>query len=305
MGRHLRSTYRALVGLPFLAVTLGIMLPLQELLVGSVFKNHSLFSNWVTGGFRRLFGLRVEFNKVSKPIEHNKQAWYVANHMSLADPFVIDKITRNKRFVAAGWLRTLPILNIVGKAARILFVSQKKEDEHKLKDRGSITEAFNEGRNVVMFPEGWTNDGATVEMFRAGLAEILYGADATDKKGNPVALENKDIVVQPIAIRVKSVDGVDAFDKPELREAYSMHAVKGNLKRVWSLMGYDEIVLDVTALDPLEPQNFASAKDLMNEAHRQIVKIVAPDQKDVSKAPIPAAEGEDRTARPIDNNGPK
>lgn len=297
--RNLRAAYRALFGIPFILATVFIALPIQELLIGPVFKNHSLFQKMVTKGLRSLFGLSVEFNAASKPIEHNKQAWYVANHMSLADPFVIDKITRNKRFVAAGWLRTLPVLNTLGKAARIIFVSQKKDDEFKQKDRGQIVAAFNEGKNVAMFPEGWTNDGSTVEMFRAGLTEVLYSGEALDKKGKPVKLENKDIVVQPIAIRVKSVDGKDAFNDPELREAYSMYSIKNNLKRVWNLMGYDEIVLDVTAFDPLKPKDFANAQDLMNEAHRLIVGVVAPDQKDVTKAPIPNTDGEDRTPRPL------
>ena len=297
--RHLRSAYRAIAGVGFLLGTLFVLLPLQAAVMGPIFKNDELFPRLVCKGVRRLFGLHIEFNQASAPIETKRRTWYVANHMSPADPFVLAKVLKGS-FVAAGWLTQIGIVNAIGKAGKVLFVSQKKDERFKKQDRGKIVRAFNEGKNVIMFPEGWTNDGATVELFRAGLTAPLYGGEATDMKGRVLTLQNDDIVLQPIAIRVKSVDGRDAFADPSLREAYSMHATKDTLRRIWERLGYGNITLELTVFPPLNPKDFPDGKALMNEAHRQIVGIVAPDQKTVEKAPIEATQGERKTSRPLD-----
>jgi 1-acyl-sn-glycerol-3-phosphate acyltransferase len=296
---RIRSALNSVKALGFLASTLFVMLPLQAYVIGPLFKNHTTVPKLFYKGLNKLFGYKVEFNKASAPIEKKKQSWYVANHMSPVDPFVLGKVIKG-HFVAAGWLTQIGMVNTIGKAGRVMFVSQKKDEKFKRRDRGKIVKTFNDGENVAMFPEGWTNDGATVELFRAGLAELLYDGKATDKNDRPVELNNKDIVVQPIAIKVKSVRGYDASDDDALREVYSMNSNKNALKRIWNRLGYRDIVLELTAFPPLKPKDFKDAKSLMNEAHSQIVSVVAPNQKTIEKAPIRATEGEKKTSRPLD-----
>ena len=301
---RLRLLYRSALALPFIGATFLIALPLQRRIIGPVFKNHTFMQHLITGGLRRLFGITWEFNQNSAPIERDRPTWYMANHPSPLDPVVLSRILNKTSFVAAGWLTRIGALRAVGGAMRTLFVSQKKEEYYKQRDRGKIVEAFNYGMNVGMHPEGWTNDGKTVELFRAALAAVLYGAKAVDRKGNEVKLEKK-VVVQGIAITVKSVNGTPVSEDETLRQKYSMHG-ENKLKSAFELLANKNVHLELNAFEPLDPTDpeYPDEFALMNKLHSQIVAVVAPDQKEVGKAPIEATEGEDRTPKKLDDLSP-
>jgi 1-acyl-sn-glycerol-3-phosphate acyltransferase len=282
--KHIRAAYRSIGAAAFLMATRFILVPLQNRVVGPKFNNHTRIPKLINKTLHSLFGYKIEFNKVAgAEIETKKKTWTVANHMSATDPIVLGSILKGS-FVAAGWLTKIGLVNKVGKACRVLFVSQKKEKELFERDRGKIIEAFNEGSNVIMFPEGWTNDGSTVDMFRSGLVDICYGASGKNQKGKTVSLKDKPLM-QPIAIRVKEVDGKKVDDNPELRQAYSMFNEKNYLKQLWKRLGYKNIVLELTVFPTLDPANYKNARKLLDDAHSKIVSVVAPDQKNVSKNP--------------------
>lgn len=297
--RNLRAAYRAVAGVGFLLGTLLVALPLQAALINPFLKKYDhVVPRLVGKGVCKLFGIQTEFNKASAPIEKKRQAIYVANHMAPLDPPVLATVLKG-HFVAAGWISKFRFINAFGKAAKVMFISQKKDETSKKRDRGQLVATFNDKQNVIVFPEGWTNDGTKVYEFRAGLTPPLYGGDAINMKGEPVSLQNKDIVVQPVAMRVKSVDGQDALGDPLMQEPYSMGGAGYSLKDIWRRLGYKNITLELTAFPPLDPKDFPDGKGLMNEAHRQITALVAPDQTVIEKAPIKATEGEKKTKRPM------
>ncbi|MCS5596053.1 MAG: 1-acyl-sn-glycerol-3-phosphate acyltransferase [Alphaproteobacteria bacterium] len=282
MMRTLRSLRRATLGalaFPFLA---GAVF-LQSTIVEPLFKNKTAIPNFVYNTMRRLIGIKVEFNEASAPLEKDKPTWFVMNHMSMADPVVAGAAIEGN-FVGKGEVLKWPVIGPLAKSMKLIGVRRSRE--FNAQSMAKIANNFNKGENVIMFPEGTTNDGATVDQFRAGLISLLFGAHAEDKDGKAVALE-KDVMVQPVAIRVKEVEGKPATDSDELRRFYSYHNVDNMVKRVWNRMGTKSLTLEFKVFPAMNPKDYANQFDLINAAHKQVQEFVAPNQTEVKKGVIP------------------
>lgn len=294
MRRQLRALRRSLVGIAALPLIVSAV-ALQGLIVGPILRNRTAIPNMMYNGMRRLFGIRLEFNEKSAKIEKDKPTWFVVNHMSMAD-FMVAGSALNGTFVGKGDILKWPVVAQMAQAVK--YIGIKRTREFNPENRGMIAQNFNKGNSTIMFPEGTTNDGSRVDMFRAGLIGLLFGEEAVDKKGNPVELE-KEVVVQPIAVRVKSVEGKDARDSDELRNYYSHFEEENTLKRIWKRFTTKEIVLEITPFPTLDPKDYKDQFELINTAHENVRSVVAPNQKTVEKGQIPS-QTKQVAAQPIE-----
>lgn len=280
--KHLRAALRASVSLAA-APLVAVLAAAQGFVIGPLFGNYTTIPNLFYKGMRRLFGYKVEFNAASAPLVRDRQVWFVANHMSIAD-FIPLGSALNGTFVGKGDILKWPVVSQIVRAGR--FIGIRRSAEHNEESRAKIIKNFNAGNNTIMFPEGTTSDGKKVYLFRAGLITLLFGEKGRDKQQREVALE-KEVVVQPIAIRVTDVDGMSATGKDDLRNLYSMYHEHNTLTRIWKRMCVRRMTIEITALPPLEPKNFRDAKELINKAALDIAGIVNPGQTTFEKAAIP------------------
>jgi 1-acyl-sn-glycerol-3-phosphate acyltransferase len=281
MRRQLRAARRALIGIvtfPLLAAAIVT----QGAIVGPIFRNKTLIPNMVYNTMRKLIGIKIEFNEASAKLEKDKPTWFVANHMSMADPFVAGSAL-NGNFVGKGEILKWPVVGQLALAMK--FIGVRRSREFNPESIGKIAKSFNKGENVIMFPEGTTNDGSRVDRFRAGLISMLYGEKGVDKNGREVKLE-KDVVVQPIAIRVKDVEGQSTQDNPELRAYYSRFDEDNMLKRIWNRMATKTMTIEVTVFPAMNPADYKDQFELINAAHKQVQQTVAPDQREVKAGTI-------------------
>ena len=137
-----------------------------------------------------------------------------------------------------------------------------------------------------MFPEGTTTDGKKVALFHAGLITLLFGEKGVDKENKEVTLD-KDVVVQPISIVVKEVNGVNAVGNDKLRDLYAMYDENNTLKRIWKRLQVPTMTIELTAFPEMKPADYADAKELINKAARDIAGVVNPGQTTFEKAVIP------------------
>ena len=295
--KHLLAAGR-LAGLAGLIVTMAVLTPVQALVAGPVFKNYTAIPDFFYSGLCRIFGIKVRFSAASAPIETARQSWVVANHMSLADFAVLGSKLQGT-FAGKGDVLEWPGIAQMARAMRYIGLKRaSKKDapepyqKNLLKSRSKIISEFNAGGTVIMFPEGTTTPGKEVALFRAGLIKLLYGEAATGKKGEPVRLE-RDVCVQPVALQVVAVNGQNAIGNDELRNSYSLPKA-GMLTFLWKRAMTSGTIIELTAFKPLEPKDFNSAEDLINEAHRLVRGVAAPEQKGAAKAVIP---GMDECAR--------
>lgn len=289
--RHIRAARRVFVGAALAPLVLGAIM-LQGFVVGPLGSKHTI-PNLLYKTLGRWFGIKTEFNQASAPLETKRPTWYVANHMSVADFMVLGSTLRGT-FAGKGDILGWPGIAQMAKAVKYIGIKRVKKDdpnfktEHK-KTIGLIMQNFNDGFNTIMFPEGTTTDGKEVALFRAGLISMLYENEGLDKKGNPVRLD-KEVVVQPIAMRVKEVEGKNAIGRDEIRNLYSRQDQGMSLKSIWQRLGTKSMTIELTAFEPLRPREFENQFDLINQAHERVRSVVAPHQTGVKKAYIPGVE---------------
>ena len=261
----------------------------QRLVVGPLLKNETTIPNMVYSLVRKIFGYKVVFNKASQPIVKDKPTWFIGNHLSEADfiPFG-GKIPG--RFVGKGEILKWPLISIFAKTVK--FIGLRRSSKYNSQSRAKLIEAFNEGANVIMFPEGTVTPSRKIRMFRASLFSILYGDKGIDKEGKEHTLK-KDVAVQPVALRVLSINGKNALNSDELYDVYGMHPQKGEsgLKLIWRNLQIKNITLELTVLPPLDPKKFLDEKELVNRAALEIARSVNPGQSKFERYKIPKYRG--------------
>lgn len=274
---------------------MAVLTPLQVLVLGPVFKNDRLIPDLFYRSLCAIYGLKVRFSAASAPPATGTQSWVVANHMSIAD-FAVLGSKINGTFAGKGDVLEWPVISQMARAVRYIGLKRaSKKDapeiyqQNMLKARSKIISEFNAGRNVIMFPEGTTTDGKEVALFRAGLIKLLFGADALGRAGGNVRLE-KTVLVQPVAIHVVNVNGSDATGRDDLRNSYSLQDAPSTLSFAWKRAQTRSTTIELTAFPALNPKDFESAEDLINEAHRLVASVVAPHQKKAAKAAIPGMD---------------
>ena len=294
------------VGLPLVAA----MAVLQGFIIGPILRNHNTIPKMFYQLLRGFTGIRIEFNKAagSAPIETKRPTLFVGNHTSYGDFLVLGGALRAV-FAGKGELLTIPGLRqlmMIGK-----YIGLRRDKKYNDESIGKIIRNFNRGNNTAMFPEATipspepdrgVNPGEEVYMFHEGLFAVVKGAQGKIKGKKLGVGEDKlpvfelkniqlkpeiaaKICVQPIAITVK--------DKAQL-EDYTLAHNKGALSLVWKMLKND-VTVEVTAFPVLEPKNFATHRDIANEAHRLIASKVNPNQTQVWPAFIP---GRDYSAKP-------
>ena len=278
--KFLRMAVRAVAGVVAVPVIAGLLA--VQRVVGPLTGNYKTIPNIVYGTLRRLFGYTVEFNAASAPLVKDKPVWFVANHLSGADAFVVGGALDGS-FVGRDDAMKWPVLRHALRSIKMIGV--RRQPKFNDQARGKIAKNFNDGYNTIMFPEGSTSDGKKVYLFHAAFLTLLYGGGSVDRKKNPVPLQ-KDVIVQPVAIRVKSVNGKDALNNDELRNLYTLPG-RNTLRRIWKRAQVRKMTLELTVLPPLNPKDFKDAQELANKAAQDIAGVVNPGQKTFEKAHIP------------------
>jgi lyso-ornithine lipid O-acyltransferase len=124
---------------------------------------------------------------------------FVANHISWADiPLLAAALDAD--FVAKADILRWPILGRLAQKLNPIFIARNRR-------RGANTQAdairqrLLAGRSVILFAEGTTSDGDTVQPFKSSLFEAAGAAS----------------VIQPVTIRYRAVDG-GALPPERMRE---------------------------------------------------------------------------------------
>jgi 1-acyl-sn-glycerol-3-phosphate acyltransferase len=282
-----RATLRAAIGIaafvPVLAAT-----AFQGFIVSKVSHNTTI-PNMIYKGLGKLLGVKVAFNKASAPIEKNKRTWFVANHQSIID-FVVLGSTLDATFAGKGDILKWPVIAQMARAVK--YIGLRRTADKNPESRAKIIKNFNEGHNTIMFPEGTTTPTKKMALFRAPLITLLFGDKGVDKEKKEVTLD-KEVVLQPVAIKVMSVNGQDATNNEQLHDCYGMYNEDKTLKRIWRRLKIKEIRVELTAFEPLKPADFQtgdpveSARAMANKAALEIASVVNPGQTTFEKAAIP------------------
>lgn len=154
-------------------------------------------------GVCAIFGIR---GRVSGRPVTDRQVFFVSNHLSYLDISLIASQICFASFVAKKDVEGWPLFGYLSKLQQTIFISRSRGDAGR--EGNALEDNLDQGKSLILFPEGTSTDGLAVVPFKSSLFAPLL----KDKY--------KDLLVQPFTLSILSVDG-RAPDTREIRNTYA------------------------------------------------------------------------------------
>lgn len=188
---------------------------------------------------------------------------FLANHTSYFDILILSTVLP-LAFVAKREVESWPFFGLLAKLQRTVFVERERRTK-TLIHRDEMAQRLVHGDNLVLFPEGTSDDGNVILPFKSaliGVAELALKA----KGGDPV-------VVQPISLAYRKLHGM-----PMGRQYRPFFAWYGDMELVthlWDALCLGPIEVKLTFHPPVAAETQASRKAIALYCHRVIGNGIA------------------------------
>ncbi|MBO7072563.1 MAG: 1-acyl-sn-glycerol-3-phosphate acyltransferase, partial [Acetobacter sp.] len=200
----------------------------------------------------------------------------VSNHTSWLDVPVLGTLLPSV-FVAKEDIQHWPIMGLVSKIGRTIFVSRQRSTTGH--ERDFMLKRMALGDNLVLFPEGTSSDGSRVLPFMSAFFSIAKLSIPKTKLSSlsthevPSSLPEITPLIQPVSVVYDRLDGL-----PIGRLRRPVFSWYGNMDlgpHVWQLLQKRESRATVILHSPLDPDLFPSRKALAQATWASIVKGTA------------------------------
>lgn len=268
MGNPLLSFVRLLA---YLAFTLPLM-PVQALAVALRLDLARTLPVFYHRKCLAIMGFRVEVEgeRLVRP-----PVLYVCNHASYLDITVLGSLIPGS-FVAKSEVKTWPFFGWLAQLQRTVFVVRR--GNHAGRQRNSIAERLNKGGNLVLFPEGTSNDGNRVLPFKSA----LFAAAET-------RIGDERVKVQPVSIAYTRLNGIPigrAF-----RPFFAWYGDMALAGHLWRVLGLGIVTVSVRFHPPVTLDDFPDRKAMATYCGRQVLLGVAAANagREMPALPLPGA----------------
>ena len=149
--------------------------------------NPEQFKATVSRWSRRLLkgmGVSVKHTGRIMPPQTGQGLLILSNHCSFIDIFAVDSLSY-ARFVAKSEIASWPVFGRIARGVRTLFI-ERGHRKAILQIAAEMEKAFDQGDNVIFFPEGTTSPGDRLLPLHANLIEA---AVQTNTEIQPVVLK--------------------------------------------------------------------------------------------------------------------
>lgn len=130
----------------------------------------------------RSLGVHTAFTGTPSPA----RTLYVANHLSWLDIPVIGSHLKGS-FVAKAEVGAMGVVGFLADMQDTIYVARDRRQQSAAQ-AGAIQTRLREGGNVILFPEGTSNDGMRILPFKSTLFSVVEGPDTGDFLIQPVTL---------------------------------------------------------------------------------------------------------------------
>ena len=137
-----------------------------------------------------LWFINIDVEVTGVDYSHKVATLYVSNHLSYIDIPILGSLI-NAKFIAKAEISSWPFIGFLSRIGNTIFINRNLK--FLKKNKTIIFEQMSKGENLILFPEGTTSDGIRVLNFKSSLFS---------------SLENRNIMIQPIVIYYKSVNGI-------------------------------------------------------------------------------------------------
>jgi 1-acyl-sn-glycerol-3-phosphate acyltransferase len=173
----------------YLLLTLSLM-PVQALLVLLRTRLAERFPVFYHRLCCRLMGIDVA---TVGEMSTRRPTLFVSNHTSYLDITVLGSVIPGS-FVAKTEVAQWPLYGWLAKLQRTVFVERRRQTSHKQRDQ--LKDRLAAGDNLILFPEGTSNDGNRVLPFRSALLSVAE-ADAKNR-----------LLIQPVSVAYVTLNGI-------------------------------------------------------------------------------------------------
>ncbi|KZD04206.1 acyl-phosphate glycerol 3-phosphate acyltransferase [Oceanibaculum pacificum] len=252
MGNPLLALVRLLA---YLAITLPLM-PVQAVAVALNARLAVTLPVFYHRLCLALMGFRVQ---VSGKRLAGPPVLYVSNHTSYLDVIVLGSLIPGS-FVAKAEVKGWPLFGWLAQLQRTVFVIRRGTRAGDQRD--SIAERLQKGGNLVLFPEGTSNDGNRTLPFKSA----LFAAAETMVDGHKV-------MVQPVSISYARLNGIPIGRG--LRPLFAWYGAMDLAPHLWRVLGLGTVAISVRFHEPVRLEDFPSRKEMAAHCHRLVALGVA------------------------------
>jgi len=246
--------------IPIQASALALRLPLSE-------RIPRLYHR----GCARILGFRLIVH--GSPAT-NGPVLFVANHSSYLDVTTLGSVIRGS-FIAKSEVGSWPLFGLLAKLQRTVFIERKTRTTVG-RQRDEIGRRLEEGRDLILFPEGTSSDGNRTLPFKTALFAVAS-----------VRPDGRPLTIQPVSVAATRLDGMPmgVFGRP----LYAWYGDMDLAPHLWTLMRSGPITVEIDFHEPVTIDGFSSRKALAEHCRRTIEVGVSRAISGRREPPRPAA----------------
>jgi len=199
----------------------------------------------------RVFGIDCV---VGGSISPARPTLFVANHGSYIDIEVLGSIIEGS-FVAKQEVADWPFFGLLAKLQRTVFVERNRR--HAGMHRDAMATRFEAGDDLILFPEGTSNDGGHVLPFKSALFSLAE-----------IGRDDGPITVQPVSIAYTHLDGIPLGR--HMRPFVAWYGDMDMLPHLWALLGLGRLTVHVDFHAPVTIDDFTSRKEMAAYCQRVV-----------------------------------
>lgn len=208
----------------------------------------------------------------SRRAQGERPVIYVSNHSSWLDIPVLGAKLYSV-FVAKGDIEKWPIMGLISKIGRTIFVSRNRSTTGR--ERDEMITRLATGDNLVLFPEGTSSDGSRVLPFMSTFFAIakLPRLPKGSEELMPSYPPGLTPLIQPVSLVYDRLEGL-----PVHRAQRPVFAWYGDMDlgpHVWQFLKRGSKRATILLHPPLDPHDFPSRKALSNAAWKAVAEGAA------------------------------
>jgi 1-acyl-sn-glycerol-3-phosphate acyltransferase len=179
-------------------------------------------------------------------MSRNRPTLFVSNHTSYIDITVLGALIPGS-FVAKAEVAQWPLYGWLAKLQRTVFVDRRRNTSHLQRDQ--LKERLAAGDNLILFPEGTSNDGNRVLPFRSALLSVAEASSA-----------DAPLVIQPVSVAYVALNGIPMGHG--LRPLVAWYGDMTLGPHLWQFSRLGKVTVVVEFHPPVDLKDAGSRKDL-------------------------------------------
>lgn len=261
--RPIGGRFRAVRRITTAVIWTILAIPVQSVLIRLPGRAKISFARTYHAVLCRLIGMKVQ---VVGSLSGVPSTLYVSNHSSWLDILVLGSVI-DAAFVSKAEVGQWPGAGTVARLGRTIFVSRKRN--HTGREAEEIQQRLATGDNVILFPEGTSNDGTRVLPFRSSFLAVAQNAQR----------------VQPVSIVYDRLGGLPACRRD--RPLFAWYGDMDIASHFWRIARRPGARATVLLHEPADPATFSDRKTLTAAASEVVAEGAALLRQNRPVQPLP------------------